>query len=113
MPEGVTLPDMDPQGSLRVEDLRAALDLVLARVEERFGSAFDLDADLYWEIGAEAAFDMQSTPVPNVGQLTDDLARLRELSGNGPGEDVLVWHDLARLVGIPRRIGALDLPAAH
>ena len=97
--------------SVRIEELRAALDVVLARVEERLGAEVDLGAALYWEIEADAAFDMQSTPAASVGQLADDVERLHELAVNGPNAEVWVWHDVAHLVGILPRIGALDLPA--
>jgi hypothetical protein len=59
-----------------------------------------------------AAFDMQSTPALTVGQLADDLDRLRELTADGLDlADVCSWHDRYHLVGSLRRMGAFDFPS--
>jgi|GEM_PF-1273605 hypothetical protein len=97
--------------TIRVEELRAALDTILARVQERFGNEIALGADPYWEVGVAATFDLQSVPVPEAGSLTEDVERLRELLSDGSTGEVWIWHDLAHLAGILRRIAALDLPA--
>jgi hypothetical protein len=103
---------MDPETTMRIDDLRAALDVVLARVEESLGGEIDLAADHYWQIEAVDAFDLSTAPKPTVGQLSDDIKRLTDLAERAPNTEVYVWHDVAHLVGILRRIGALDLPDA-
>jgi hypothetical protein len=47
---------VDPPITIRVRDLRAVLDVVLARVEATIGGEIDLAADQYWDIDARAAF---------------------------------------------------------
>jgi hypothetical protein len=100
---------MEPTTVLRVSELRAALDVVLARVEKSVGDEIDVDADYYWDIIGAQAFDPYSAPKPAMGQLTDDIERLRELTAGGANTDVSVWHDLLHLVGILRWIGNRDL----
>ena len=55
---------------------------------------------------------MGSDPVPSVGHLSDDVDELRQLISEGAGREVVVWHDLAHLVGILKRFAALDTPVA-
>jgi hypothetical protein len=107
------LPAVDASSTIRVDELRAALDAVLARVQERFGNEIALGADHYWEVGIAAAFDLQSVPVAEAGQLTEDVERIRELLKDGSTADVWIWHDVGHLVGVLRRVAALDLPAHH
>jgi hypothetical protein len=47
--------------------------------------------------------------------LVDDLKTVRELAAGdreavGDEPDVIVWHDLAHLVGVLQRLAAMDLP---
>jgi hypothetical protein len=59
--------------TVRVDDLRTGILAILDEVERRFRAEIDLDADHYWILEADAAFDIYSDPVPNVGQLSDDV----------------------------------------
>ena len=56
------------------------------------------------------SFDMHAEPgALTVGQLSDDVEALRELLRRP--DDLTLWHDLSHVVGILRRIAALDLPS--
>jgi len=70
---------MGPSVAIQIDDLRVGLLAILADVERKFGSQIDLDADYYWHIPTEAAFDIGSNPVPVVGQLSDDIEELARI----------------------------------
>ena len=44
------------------------------------------------------------------GQLTDDVASVREFINRSPEDFMAVWHEASHLTGILRRLGAMDLP---
>jgi hypothetical protein len=93
---------------IEIHELRSALELLLDAVEQRFGSSLELDADYYWMLDQDAAYDMNTDPPTAVlvGQLTDDVTEMRTiLSGR---EVVSVWHDLRHVVGVLSRVAALD-----
>jgi hypothetical protein len=97
--------------AVRVSDLRAGLLAILEQVEQTHGPEIELDADHYWVLPPNVAFDMNSEPTTiDAGQLTDDIRSLRRLLSNGPDEPIEVWHDLAHVVGILNRIASLGLP---
>jgi hypothetical protein len=54
-------------------------------------------------------FVLGTPPTPTVGQLADDLESLAAQVADD-AEQPLVWHDLEHIVGLRRRIAALDLP---
>ena len=93
-----------------VAKLRGAALALLDEVEVALGPTIDLDADHHWELNAQAAFDLRNEPAGeiSVGQLSDDIeafvARLPD--------PIVVWHELGHLIGILRRLAALDLPRA-
>ncbi|MET7403909.1 hypothetical protein ABZS66_61645 [Dactylosporangium sp. NPDC005572] len=94
-------------------DLRQALALLLDEIEKRHGKVIDLDADYYWTIGAWDAFRLGAVgvPEPTVGQLTDDVRSMRDML-TAPGDrTMVVWHDLAHVIGILNRLAALDRPS--
>ncbi|MDG4833033.1 hypothetical protein O7627_27550 [Solwaraspora sp. WMMD1047] len=95
---------------LPIADLRRALGLVLDEVERRHGAMVDLDADYYWELDRQAMyrFDDARRPGLTVGQLSDDLDSLRQLLDGGIEQQVVIWHDLAHLIGLLNRVVALD-----
>ena len=97
--------------TIRFDDLRTGLSVILDEIERKYGVEIDLDADSYWDIWIDAAFDMRSDPVPVVGQLSDDVQTLQELISEREDREVIVWHDLAHFVGILKRVAALDLPS--
>jgi hypothetical protein len=99
---------------ITVDELRSALSLLLDEVERRLGPSIDLGADYYWEINPAVAFDLKTTPTQliTVGQLSDDVASVRDFVGQPAGELVVIWHEVGHLAGILRRLAALDLPAA-
>jgi hypothetical protein len=97
--------------AIDVEQLRAALDLVLSHVERQTGSSVELTADYYWQVAPSAAYDPNVTPTRDaltLGQLQDDVQAVRDLLDRG--DDVVVWHDLQHLAGVLQRIATQDLP---
>jgi len=96
--------------AIDVEQLRAALELVLSHVERQTGPSVELTADYYREVAPRAGYDANVTPAGDaltLGQLQDDIQAVRDLLDRG---DVVVWHDLRHLAGVLRRIAAQDLP---
>jgi hypothetical protein len=93
-------------------DLRQGLAILLDELERRHGAVADLDADYYWTVNPQDAFrlDAAGAPEPTVGQLTDDIEALREMLKANQDRPVVVWHDLAHLIGILGRLAALDAP---
>ena len=99
---------MEPNAtSVEIAELRAAVAQLLDAAERRFGPRVELDADYYWWIDSVAAFDMNSEPRLEAGQLSDDVTSIRELLGR---TEVFLWHDLAHLVGVLTRLASLDRP---
>jgi hypothetical protein len=94
--------------SVQLDDLRTALVRVLDAVEARHGPLIDLDADYYSEVSLDSAYSQE--PRIEIGQLSDDVDSLRELLARDATDEVFVWHDLGHLVGILRRLAALDVP---
>ncbi|MDG4823858.1 hypothetical protein O7635_18540 [Asanoa sp. WMMD1127] len=100
---------MDKGAVVRVADLRVAVERLLAEVERDRGAEVDLGADYYLVVPLESAYELHAgSPQLTMGQLSDDVASLRELLER---DDVCVWHDLAHVVGILTRLAALDLAA--
>lgn len=99
---------MSERCTVRVDELRDAIDRVLGQVEGVWGPEVELGADHYWVIESSAAFDLARPPDVAAGQLSDDVASVREQLTTG---DVpIVWHDLEHIIGVLRRLAALDLP---
>ncbi len=84
--------------------------MLLDRVEREFGPDVDLAADYYWDLPLAVTFEPEQDPAGHtLGSLADDVDSLAELLREDP-EDAVVWHDLSHVVGILRRLAALDLP---
>ena len=84
--------------------------LLLNQLERKYGSTIDLDGDYYWDVTPDVAFDPWTDAAQGLvaGQLTDDVESLQELLQRPNDEVPMVWHDLAHLVGILRRMAHLD-----
>ena len=97
---------------LDLDELRTALGRVIDEVQRHHGPRIDLAADYYWTIEQADAykFDTADPPEITVGHLSDDVESMQELLRRAGDEPVIVWHDLAHLVGILRRVAAMDLP---
>lgn len=109
---------MSKPSTVSIDALRTSLIRVLGEVQRRHGDEIDLEVDAYWALPARHAYDLNVPPpaeAHTVASLVDDLGAVRELA-NGPDEDlddgsgVIVWHDLAHLVGVLQRLAAVDLP---
>ena len=95
--------------AIALADLRAALARVLDAAEEQFGPVVDLEADYYWSLAAGDAFDLSKDPSVVAGQLSDDVAEVRDLLAREEDE-VVLWHDLEHVTGILLRIAGLAQP---
>jgi hypothetical protein len=93
-------------------DLRDGLALLLDELERKCGPVVDLAADYYWTVDRHDAFrfDTTDTPEITVGQLSDDIALLKELLVTANDRPIVLWHDLAHVVGILARLAAMDAP---
>ena len=106
---------MSDELTVTVADLRAGVEVLLNEAERRLGSTINLGADYYWDLDARVVYDLTQVPPagPGIGQLSDDVASLRSLLEGGPDGEVFLWHDLAHVVGILRRVATLDLPTTR
>jgi hypothetical protein len=95
--------------TIAVADLRVALSKVLAEAERELGPEIDLGADAYWDVPAEVAYSVTSDPPGElvVGQLADDAESVRQIVAS---DEVLVWHDLAHLAAVLRRVAEVARP---
>jgi hypothetical protein len=84
---------MDDPTEIAVAELRAAADRLLDAVERRFGQRVTLEGDEYWSIFPSDAFKLESQPPIGVGQLSDDIATIRNsVRRTDPDEeDLLLW----------------------
>jgi hypothetical protein len=96
---------------IEVAELRDVLESVLADVEAKFGPTVDLAADYYWVLDPATAFDPSAEQASGMtlGQLSDDVSTVREILKR-EDEPIIIWHDLAHIVGVLSRIAALDRP---
>ena len=95
--------------TISVDEIRAALSRVLDAIERDHGSELILNHDYYWALPVEASFDMDDPdPTLTAGQLSDDIAAIRELAN--PPEVLAAWHELAHVLGVLRAVEALDRP---
>lgn len=112
------LADVDPEGcqtrqmaddTIRVDELRAAMERILVAVERTQGDLITLDEDYYWHLPVEDAYQMRDAPqITEVGQVSDDVAEIRQSLANG--EEVFsVWHDLSHLIGVLRVVEKMSL----
>lgn len=53
-------------------------------------------------------FDVLTDAVPNVGQISDDVAELEGMASRADG-DLVPWRDLKHLIGLLEAIAASDL----
>ena len=106
---------MPEDHNLRLEELREACSRILDAAETLFGPEIHIGssaperADLYWTLGARAAYRFDAVPEPEVGSLYDDLAETRQMLARSDGT-VYLWNDLDHVVGLLRRLVYLDLP---
>jgi hypothetical protein len=92
-----------------VAEIREATTRILDAVEVSLGPIVNLDADHYWLLETDDSFDLGADPEVHAGQLSDDLESIRDMLGNAD-DDIVVWHDLDHLIGLLRRLSALDRP---
>jgi hypothetical protein len=92
--------------TVTITELREYITRCLDLCEAQLGSEVDLDADNYWLIETDEAFDLTRVPTPNAGQLSDDLSEMRT---HEPSEHH-VWHELGHLLGPLTRLAALTRP---
>ena len=66
---------------MSISDLRAAIDRILAHVEDDLGvKSIKLEHDYYWKISDEQVFSMEREPSSvNVGSLFEDIENLKKV----------------------------------
>ena len=88
---------------ISVRELRAISNKLWDHLEAEGHSEIDLVHDFYWNIPAEALYDLNQPPAEHtVGQLYDDWSDLQRLLD--PDPDILTY-DLVDLSAIMREIG--------
>lgn len=101
---------------VRVDDLRLALRILLDEVERVHGNEVHLDADFYWHLDVGVIYNALVKPETDslsLGSILDDVDELHGVIDKPPEDLVSLWHDLAHVIGILRRIAKLDLDGAH
>ncbi|MCU1483627.1 MAG: hypothetical protein JWN67_373 [Actinomycetia bacterium] len=95
-----------------IEELRAALLLLLDEAEREFGSSVDLAGDIYWELDPDIARSGDAPPTATLaGSLVEDVEEMQAMLGRDDGE-VFLWHDLVHSVGVLARIADLARPSS-
>lgn len=88
--------------TVNIPELRTAWIRTLDLAEVRLGSTVELDADYYWHLAVDDAFDVANEPKAlTVGQVSDDLQEIHADHDRVPEE---AWHDLSHLVGVLRAL---------
>jgi hypothetical protein len=100
--------------SLKIADLKACCDRLLASAEALFGSEVDFDAAPaavaeYWEVDTRSAYSLADSPELSVGNIADDLDEIQDLL-HRQDDEIVLWHDLGHLTGLLRALAYLDLP---
>lgn len=96
------LPPMAEPLRVSIADIRSALDRALDAAESLLGTEVTIPSDYYWNMPVEAAFNMHNEPATfTVGQVSDDVATLREPTSRVPE---VAWHDLSHLIGVLRAV---------
>lgn len=103
----MTVSDSGPV--IAVADLRRALNRVLDQVAAEHGETVDLDAGNYWTVRLRDSFSFTEPVALQLGDIADDAETMTEMLQRDPDE-IYPWHDLEHLMGILRRLAALDLP---
>jgi hypothetical protein len=95
--------------SISISELRTTLANLLDSLENQLGPRVDLGADYYWTIDPDAAYHLERDPAsgPTVGQLSDDVATVRETMVGGV-EPAETWHVLRHVNGILARLAWLS-----
>lgn len=101
-----------------IEDLHAAMNLLLDAASERFGPVMDLDSlpngavgGFYWTIEATDAYEVSDDAERRLtlGDLSDDVDEVSDLLTRDDGE-VVLWHDLGHAIGLLGLLAYLDHP---
>ena len=80
---------------IHTHELRAAMERILAAIEESYGSEVTLDEDYYWHLDVEDAYDMSEEPkITSVGQVSDDLSEITLTPNREVGSIVNFDHSL-------------------
>ena len=94
---------------IAMSELREALERLLTAAAAELGSSVNLEADSYWWINTQDAFELSRVPSVVAGGLSDDVASTREMLNRDDGE-IILWHDLDHVIGILQRISCLAKP---
>ena len=88
---------------VQVDELRNFAALLLDHLEEHSGASIELDHDYYCNIPSDERYQVYEKPENlDIGQLADDLERLRALATDS---DLVIGHALMWLGELLRAIG--------
>ncbi len=86
-----------------IEELKSLTLVLLEHLEQNGPANVEIDSDFYWNINAAEKYDSIDRPKDlDIGQLSEDLDRLREIRS---GEMPPVGAGLVWLSAILRRVG--------
>lgn len=95
---------------LDAQHLRLACSRLLDEVEARYGGQIESpNLSEYWQVNLGDAYALVSSPSVEAGDFGDDLTELSNVPER-PDSEIVLWHDLDHLAGVPRGIAFMDLP---
>lgn len=84
--------------TIEIAELRSLSDRLFELLERRGVNQIAVGTDHFWQVFFEDAFDLNTTPTPVVGSISDCLSDLREEMANP--QDLIEWHALHHLSGV-------------
>jgi hypothetical protein len=99
-----------PGTVVTMSEIRAWFTAALDAVERNNGSDVELPHAYYWTIFARDAFDVSVKPEPTLGDVSDDVADIRQ-DVEAPVEEraVYAWHILEHLGGVLSSLAKIEL----
>jgi len=92
--------------AISTSELRNAVNLLLAHLEEHGVNVVEIADDFYWDVSQDMRYDKYEQPKQlNIGQLSDDINEVKRLvSGDAPAIGFgLVW-----VSAVLRRVGEIS-----
>jgi len=87
---------------VNIIELKQILNLLLNKLENKYGEVLDLDVDFYWDIAFDEVYNPYEEPKNiSLGQLSDDLDVITKLYYNSNN---IVIYDLKRIAEILKAI---------
>ncbi|WP_332641949.1 hypothetical protein [Aeromicrobium sp.] len=100
---------MKPPGTLKVSELRAAMERLLTAIEEQIGPEIDIPVDFYWNVPNSAAYKVGKKPKLDVGSVVDDVQSVSDYASEPVDEHTAIWHECEHVAGVLRAIAQVDM----